>query len=265
MLKNELWNSRSSELRDCKSKPWTEQDLIKVLKTLKNDKAMDPNGMINEIFKPGCIGSDLLSSLLSLMNGIKSEQFIPDFIQRANISTIYKNKGSRLDLDNDRGIFVLTVMKKILDKLIYCDKYDDIDSSMSDSNIGARKQRNIKNHLFIIYGVINNVIRDNLPCIDLQIYDIMKAFDALWLEDCMNDLYDSLHEESRDDKVVTIYLANQDNLIAVNTAVGLTDRVNIKNIVQQGGTWGSLLCSNSIDSVCRKSSSRRGHLYYYKK
>ena len=84
------------------------------------------------------------------MNGIKSEQFIPDFIQRANISTIYKNKGSRLDLDNDRGIFVLTVMKRILDKLIYCDKYDDIDSSMSDSNIGARKQRNIKNHLFII-------------------------------------------------------------------------------------------------------------------
>ena len=135
---------------------------------------------------------------------------------------------------------------------------------MLDSNIGARKQRNIKNHLFIIYGVINNVIRDNLPCIDLQIYDIMKAFDALWLEDCMNDLYDSLHEDSRDDKVVTIYLANQDNLVAVNTAVGLTDRVNIKNIVQQGGTWGSLLCSNSIDSVCRKARSRSEHIYFYK-
>ena len=80
----------------------------------------------------------------------------------------------------------------------------------------------------------------------------------------MNDLYDSLHEESRDDKVVTIYLANQDNLVAVNTAVGLTDRVNIKNIVQQGGTWGSLLCSNSIDSVCRKASSRSEHIYFYK-
>ena len=80
----------------------------------------------------------------------------------------------------------------------------------------------------------------------------------------MNDLYDSLHEDSRDDKIVTFYLANQDNLVAVNTAVGLTDRVNIKNIVQQGGTWGSLLCSNSIDSVCRKARSRSEHIYFYK-
>ena len=55
--------------------------------------------------------------------------------------SIYKNKGSRFDMNNDRGIFILTVFKKILDKLLYFDLYDDIDANMSASNIGARKGR----------------------------------------------------------------------------------------------------------------------------
>ena len=32
-------------------------------------------------------------------------------------------------------------MKKILDKLIYVDKYEDIDKNMSESNIGAKKKK----------------------------------------------------------------------------------------------------------------------------
>ena len=86
-------------------------------------------------------------------------------------------------MENDRGIFNLNVLKQILDKLIFHDKYKDIDTRMSNSNIGARKDRYIQNHLFIIYGVINYVIRNKNECIDLQIYDLLKAFDSLWLDD----------------------------------------------------------------------------------
>ena len=74
---------------------------------------------------------------------------------------------------------------------------DNIDENMSDSNIGARRNRNIKNHLFIIYGIINSVIKGKAECIDIQIYDIQKAFDTLWLTDCMNDLYDTLEKNKR--------------------------------------------------------------------
>ena len=64
-------------------------------------------------------------------------------------------------MKNDRGIFILTVLKKILDNLIYQDNFDEIDNRMSDSNIGGRKNRSIKNHLFIIYGVINSIVKGN--------------------------------------------------------------------------------------------------------
>ena len=83
-------------------------------------------------------------ALIHLFSGTKKEQFIPLFMALSNITTIYKSKGSRFDLNNDRGIFILTVLNKILDKLIYLDNYSDLDQNMSDSNVGARRGRNIK-------------------------------------------------------------------------------------------------------------------------
>ena len=49
-LKTELWESRLEELTSTKTEPWNEEELEKVLKSLKNNKTRDPVGMINEIF-----------------------------------------------------------------------------------------------------------------------------------------------------------------------------------------------------------------------
>ena len=80
---------------------------------------MDPNGMINEIFKPGCIGTDLEEALLILFNGIKTKMSLPEFLTLGNITSIWKQKGSKKDMNSERGIFILTVLKKCLDKLIF--------------------------------------------------------------------------------------------------------------------------------------------------
>ena len=52
--------------------------------------------------------------------------------------------------------------------------------------------------------------------------------------------------------------------MAVKTSVGMTKRVNMPNIVQQGGTWGPMLCSNSIDTIGKKCMKRNEHCYLYK-
>ena len=99
-LKEELWSTRMEILKETKSSPWIQSELELAVKSLKNNKTPDPNGMINEIFKAGCAGSDLQESLLILYNGMKESQFIPSFITLENITTIYKNKGSRFDMEN---------------------------------------------------------------------------------------------------------------------------------------------------------------------
>jgi hypothetical protein len=101
--------------------------LKRVLKNLKNNKSRDPQGYINEIFKLNVSGSNLREGLLLLANGVKSELKFPAFMQLANLTTIYKSKGSRMSLENDRGIFVTSVLKRVIDCLIYNDKYSDID------------------------------------------------------------------------------------------------------------------------------------------
>ena len=103
-LKTELWESRMIELKTSKSEPWSIENLNKVLKSLKNNKTMDPNGMINEIFKPEVAGEDLKTGLLALFNNIKENLIVPDFMNLQNITSIYKSKGSRMDMNNERGI-----------------------------------------------------------------------------------------------------------------------------------------------------------------
>ena len=70
-LKTELWKSRLLQMRQVKTQPWSMKQLETVLKSLKNNISMDPNGMINETFKNGYLGADLKDALLILLNEIK--------------------------------------------------------------------------------------------------------------------------------------------------------------------------------------------------
>ena len=264
ILKNELWDLRLESLKRKIPVPWTLEDLEKVTKSLKNNQARDPNGMISEIFKPKVAGLDLQKAILNLMNLVQSSLYIPEFMQVSDISSIYKNKGSRLELSSDRGIFTLGILRKILDKLAYYDKYPALEENMSDSNIGGRKQKNVRNHLFIVYGIISNVVREGRGCVDLQIYDLVQAFDALWLQDCMNDIYDCLPKNQRDRKLALVFESNVNNHVAINTPVGQTSRINLPQIVQQGGVWGPMQCSVSIDKIGRECTQKREHIYKYK-
>ena len=101
-------------------------------------------------------GSDLQRALVELMNLILISLYFPEYMEYADITSIYKNKGSKMELRNDRWIFLLAVLRKILDKLVYLDKYPGLEQNMSDSNIGARKKKNVRNHLFIVYGIRNS-------------------------------------------------------------------------------------------------------------
>ena len=93
-----------------------------------------------------------------------------------------KIKGSKSDLSNERGIFNLSKVRSIFDKVIYSGEYDEIDQNMSFSNVGGRKQRNIRDNLFTVYAAINDVINGKGKSFDIQGYDVIKCFDEMWFE-----------------------------------------------------------------------------------
>ena len=157
-LKDELFEIRINLASCNKSAPWTMDDLEFILKHLTDGKARDPNGWVNELFSNEVVGKNLKVSMLKLFNKMKAENYIPDFIRFADVATIYKGKGEKCDLENDRGIFLVTTFRSILMRLIYKDKYQVIDSNMSDSQVGGRKGKNVRNHIWILNGIICDVL-----------------------------------------------------------------------------------------------------------
>ena len=118
-MKNELFDLRLRIASNKKSKPWEMRHLEAALNALKRDKARDPHGWVNEIFMDGVAGHNLKRSLLHMFNTMKETNQVPEFIRFADISTIYKGKGAKNELINERGIFIVTILRSILMKLIY--------------------------------------------------------------------------------------------------------------------------------------------------
>ena len=181
---------------------------------LLSRNARDDHGFVYEIFKYG--GKSLKMSLLKLFNLVKKTQKYPSIFHPANISSFWKKKGDRSDLDNDRGIFNVTKIQSIMDRIIYNDIYGTIDNSMSCSNIGARKNRSINDHLFVINGIFNDVLKNNnnTSNIDVQIYDVAKCFGKLEYVNTSADIYNA---GVSDDKFITIANSNKNCGVAVKT------------------------------------------------
>ena len=159
------------------------------LSQLKNNKSRDPGGYINEIFKCDVAGQNLKQSLLVMCNKLKQEKKISDFMNIANITTVPK-KGSRLLLKNERGIFRVSVVRNILMRMIYDSKYPEINSNMTDSQMGGRKGMGCRNNIFILSGIIHEENKRKREPIMFQIYDYAQMFDSINLQEAISDIYD---------------------------------------------------------------------------
>ena len=70
-----------------------------------------------------------------LMNKLKAEMNVPECLIMAHITILHK-KNSKLDLKNWRGIFVCSVIRTILMKLVHERTYEKVASNnMVDVNI----------------------------------------------------------------------------------------------------------------------------------
>ena len=260
VLKMELFILRLEVTTKVKSDNWVEADLIKVIKSLKKNKSSDSQGLIYELFRPEIIGCDLFTSLLMVCNNVKSQLMIPEFLTFTDMTSIYKSKGKKSDLDSDRGIFGVSKVRSIIEKLIYQDKYQDIDDSMSDSNVGGRRKRNIRDNLFVLYATINESIRTKKP-MDIQFYDLDKCFDSMWAEETMNDFYDA---GVKDDKFALISLLNEKCNVKVKTPVGNTEAFQLNRIEMQGTVTAPIKCAVQIDTLGKNSYTYGTGLYKYR-
>ena len=97
--------------------------------------------------------SDLKQSLLIMFNKLKMNKTVPEFMKITNLTTVPK-KGSLTELQNERGIFRVDVIRSIFMKLVYNEKYSQIDKNMSDGQMGGRKGKGCRFNFFLINGIM---------------------------------------------------------------------------------------------------------------
>ena len=164
-------------------------------------------------------------------------------------------------MSNQRGVFNLSKVRSVMDRVLYSEVYPMVDSQLSYSNVGGRKNRNIRDHLFIIYAVINNVLNGGAGPIDIQGYDIEKCFDEMWFQETHNDLWNA---NITDDRFALISQLDENCQAVVKTPCGDTERFTLNRIVLQGSVFGPLKCSVQVDTLGRDCLSRDVGLYQYK-
>ena len=110
--------------------------------------------------------------------------------------------------------------------------------------------------------MINEAIHTKGKAIDILIYDYRQCFYTLWIDECINDLFDA---GVTDDKLALIYEANKVNKVAVKTPFGLSERETVNKIVLQGEVFGPVQCSVQVDTFGKEYLSENKLLYTYKK
>ena len=89
-------------------------------------------------------------------------------------------------------------------------------------------------------AIVNYVVNGKEQHIQIQVQDINKCFDKLWLQETTNALYEA---GLNNDKLNILYLENLNSKFAIKIINKLTKLFVVKNVELQGSVWGPLKCT----------------------
>ncbi|GFR63382.1 endonuclease-reverse transcriptase, partial [Elysia marginata] len=129
----------------------TRQEIIRAIKSLKNNKAPGPDGLNAELFKAD---PELAAGvLLPLLTNAWKEKKIPEEWNEGFIIKIPK-KGNLSDCNNWRGITLLSIPSKVLAKIVIGRISGAIDRKLREEQAGFRPGRGRTDQIFTLRNII---------------------------------------------------------------------------------------------------------------
>ena len=155
--------------------PCTPDEVEKILLRLKNNNfhSQIPTRILKYY-------SPYMSSILCDLYNRCFENFtFPNILKVARIQPVHKS-GSIAEVSNFRSISILSLISKILEKLVYNRLYSFIELSdgFSDVQFGFLKNRGIEKAVLTFLTDIESYKRKNLSCVACFL-DYSKAFDTV--------------------------------------------------------------------------------------
>ena len=231
---------------DEESPLFTLEEMKAAMAKMKDGISPDYYGMHTDIFKRS--GEGMLKPLLEVFNIIRQQRKIPDSWRRVLITMIFKNKGSHRDLEKYRGIFLTVIASKIFERMLQGRMKTPLEK-VSFFQSGSKSGKSAADNLFLLRSSIDHSKYTN-KSLFVTTYDFRQAFDSLWLQDCLLVLR-KLGVEKYILKLINEM--NKKAVVQIKTPHGLTEPVDVTDIVKQGGILGSPMCSATTAEYCEQN------------
>ena len=154
----------------------TLNDLRSAIKEMSNHKSPGSDGLPAEIFK--VLDGNSLLKFYEIIELCWTEEEVPqDFIDPKFIQ-LYKNKGSRNDCNNYRGISLLNIAGKILSRIILPRLQKLGERIYPESQCGFRSGRSTVDMIFSLRQVQEKCREKSVP-LYCAFVDLVKAFDKV--------------------------------------------------------------------------------------
>ena len=197
----------------------------------------------------------MIESRTTIFNKVEEERQIPLQWRQTSIKSLYKGGGSKEKIqESQRGIFMTNIVSKACE-IVRKIQNEAVQSNMSNTQTAGKKNKSTKDNIIIINVIIEKQRRNHKNTY-LFFADAEKCFDKLWLKVCLTEM-EEIGYNRNDTKL--LYEMNKKAEIIVDTTVGQTESINIKEIVKQGSIFGPVMCCTTTSKQHRGDSAVNLH------
>ena len=149
-------------------------EVKKAVENLKNGKAAGPTEITADHLK--YLDTEGIRSVAALLNTIMEEEKIPSAWTKSNLVTIYKEKGDPMQCKNYRGIKLLEVGLKVLEKVL--DKRLRESVKIAGAQSGFQPEKGTIDAIFILRQLHEKVL-EKREKLFLAFLGLEKAYDRV--------------------------------------------------------------------------------------
>ncbi len=155
------------------------EEVLRNIKKLKNNKSSGADMILNEYIK--CTQTMLLPLYVKLRNKVFDSGVMPTEWLVGMIVLIYKNKSDTHDVNNYRGITLLSCPGKLFTSILNerLSEYSNTFNIVNETQAGFRQEYSTLDHTFLLKCVIN-LFNWRKKKLFFLFVDYKKAFDLVW-------------------------------------------------------------------------------------